>query len=211
MTERKGMTMTERKGEWFVTYTGRRFYPFDPRVADIDIKDIAHSLSLQTRWLGHCKTHYSIASHSLACARVAEMGAQPPEVVRWCFMHDASEAYVGDVIRPIKRSLWVADGPNTVEDIRMFPFKTVEDRIHKLIAERFKLPWSMPAMVHEIDNRMLMTEALHLTNYMRDPHWVHEKPWADVKPYAGDHVLLLQSMTSAEEAFLARAKEYLEL
>jgi hypothetical protein len=201
------MTNT-RKGDWFVTFTGRRFYPLDARVEDIDIRDIAHSLALQSRWMGHCKKYYSIASHSLACARVAEMTNQPPEVVAWALMHDASEAYVGDVIRPIKRSLLVWDGSGVDEPE---VFKEIENRLHQLIAERFGLPWPMPEAVHEIDNRMLVTEAYYLTNYEREEHWIKEKHWAHIKPYAGDHVLLYQTMEGAEENFLARATEYLGL
>lgn len=218
------MTST-RNGDWFVTFTGRRFYPFDARLEDIDIVDIAHSLSLQTRWMGHCKTFYSIASHSLACARVAEqqglahmqrennpgISSDDMDVMRWCLMHDASEAYVGDIIRPIKRSLVVVEGklfePNTVLE----PFKAYEDTLHRLIAERFGLPWPIPEAVHEIDNRMLVTEAKYLTNYPSAEHWIHEKNWAHIKPYAGDHVLLYQTMELAEEKFLVLAQEYLGL
>jgi hypothetical protein len=54
------MTNT-RKGDWFVTFTGRRFYPLDARVEDIDIRDIAHSLALQSRWMGHwLATHWRV-------------------------------------------------------------------------------------------------------------------------------------------------------
>jgi hypothetical protein len=209
------MNMTEtRKGDWFVTFTGRRFYPLDPRVEDIDIRDIAHSLALQSRWMGHCKTHYSIASHALACARVAEMGDCHEDTVKWCLMHDASEAYVGDVIRPIKRSLLVDTSPPdcpSPQGTWVESFKALENRFHQLIAERFDLPEEMPDAVHEIDNRMLVTEAYHLTNYERDQHWITEKSWAHIKPYAGDHVLLHQTLEGAEQNFLARATEYLGL
>lgn len=218
-----------RKGDWFVTFTGRRFYPLDPRVEDIDIRDIAHSLALQTRWNGHCKNFYSVASHSLACLRVVEEMNKARDVVegegaaeqerawadeaRWALMHDAAEAYTGDIIRPLKRSLvtWDADGV-------FAPFgKVVEEPLLQLIAERFGLPWPIPQAVHEIDNRMLVTEAVNLTNYWGDryedghQHWIYEKPWASIKPYAGDHVLIHQTMEAAEKAFLELAKEYLSL
>lgn len=196
------MADEERKGDWFVTFTGRRFYAFDARVEDIDIKDIAHSLALQTRWNGHCQTFYSVASHSLACARAAEKVPSSLDIVAWALMHDAAEAYIGDIIRPIKRSLRVGDDSFT---------DAVEMPLLKLIAEKFNLPWPIPEMVFEIDNRMLVTEALYLTNYGKADHWVTEKPWADIKPYAGAHALLYQEPRAAEEAFLARAREYLKL
>ena len=195
----------ERKGDWFVTYSGKRFYAFDARVEDINIKDIAHSLSLQTRWNGHCKTFYSIASHSLACARVAERIPATADVVAWALMHDAAEAYIGDIIRPIKKALLVDFGNQA------FTMKEVEERLLRIIAEKFNLPWPIPETVFEIDNRMLVMEAMYLTNYGKPDHWVTERPWADIKPYAGAHVLLYQEPRAAEDVFLARAREYLKL
>ena len=208
------MTSTDtRKGDWFVTYTGQRFYPLDARVDDIDIRDIAHSLSMQCRWMGHCKTFYSIASHSLACLRIAERTEGEAHYAKaWCLMHDAAEAYTGDIIRPLKVSLGVIEpsrGPS--DQAKLHPFKGFENKLLQLIAERFGLPWPMPDMVHEIDNRMLVTEAYHLTNYERDQHWIHEKTWSSIKPYANDRVLLHQTPAMAEEAFLKLATEYLSL
>jgi len=228
MEKTTAVSTAERKGDWFVTYTGRRFFPLDPRVEDVDIKDIAHSLALQTRWMGHCKTFYSIASHSLACARVVEEFARNAvpsgvsespwrEIAVWALMHDAAEAYTSDIVRPIKRSLWLAEDMNTINETTMHWFKHWEEGLLKLIAERFSLPWPIPETVKEIDNRMLVTEAVHLTNYWHEyyvdseKHWIHEKPWAHLKPYGDDHVLLHQTPQQAEEAFLALAKEYLGL
>lgn len=196
-----------RKGDWFVTYTGRRFYPFDARVEDVDLKDIAHSLALQTRWNGHCKTFYSIASHSLACAKVAEEYGASAADVMWCLMHDAAEAYIGDIISPIKRTLVVDFG----DAMTAMTINEAEDHLLRIIARKFRIPEKMPPIAKEIDLRMLVTEALHLTNYARDDHWVTEKPWAHIKPYGDDHVLLMQSPTMAEATFLARAEEYLSL
>jgi 5'-deoxynucleotidase YfbR-like HD superfamily hydrolase len=221
---------TARKGDWFVTFTGRRFYPLDAQVEDIDIRDIAHSLAMQTRWMGHCKNFYSIASHSLACARIAELeqgyeprveGAKASELMKWCLMHDAAEAYTGDIIRPIKGHLFVCDDlgvvlhdldrDDVIIDAEVLPFKALEARLLMLIAERFGLPWPMPEAVKEIDNRMLVTEAYYLTNYEREEHWIYEKNWAHIKPYADNHVLMYQTMEEAEKAFLRLAKEYLPL
>jgi hypothetical protein len=217
--------MSIRCGDWFVTFTGKRFYPLDPRIEDIEIRDIAHSLSLQARWMGHSQTHYSVASHSLACACVAERDYPGvTDISAWCLMHDAAEAYVGDVIRPIKRYLYRVARSHEVNWGKQFleepdvggysriegfvqTFGGVEDRILRLIAEKYKFPWPIPEVVHTIDNRMLVTEALALTRYVSDRHWIYEKPWADTKPYA-DHVLIHQSMEAAEKAFLGIAKEY---
>lgn len=205
------MTQEGRKGDWFVTYTGKEFYPLDPRVEDIDIKDIAHSLAMQTRWMGHCKNFYSIASHSLACAKVAEMDDMDSDVVSWALMHDAAEAYTGDIIRPIKSSLYVRGDQDAQGVYFMHKFKEFEETLLKLIAERFDLPWPIPPYVFLIDNRMLVTEARANTNYMSNTHWIHQKPWQSIRPFENDEMLLWQTPEMAEKAFLARATEYLGL
>ena len=51
--------------DWIQTYSGKKFYPLDPRPEDIDIRDIAHALSLNCRFNGHCRCFYSVAEHSV--------------------------------------------------------------------------------------------------------------------------------------------------
>ncbi len=84
---------------WIETYTGRRFDSYNPKVEDVDIIDIAHALSLQCRFNGHCKMFYSVAQHSVY---VSELCNQDP---MWGLLHDAAEAYIGDVIKPLKWKL----------------------------------------------------------------------------------------------------------
>lgn len=218
MEKTTAVSTAERKGDWFVTYTGRRFFPLDPRVEDVDIKDIAHSLALQTRWMGHCKNFYSIASHSLACARIAEKTGEPAVVVHWALMHDAAEAYTSDIVRPIKGRLgFVTGNAHDALAVGLYPYKTFEESMLRLIAERFSLPWPIPEAVKRIDNRMLVTEAEHMTNYDGERyvdgerHWIHEPKWQAVKPYGDDHVLLHQGPEEAERCFLQLAQEYLGL
>ncbi|MEM7200275.1 MAG: phosphohydrolase [Planctomycetota bacterium] len=81
------------------TYTGRRFYITDP-APDFNIQDIAHALSLTCRYGGHCKRFYSVAEHSVLVARIMEHCAfgDPLEGL----LHDATEAYVGDMPAPFK-------------------------------------------------------------------------------------------------------------
>ena len=86
--------MSERKGDWFLTYTGRQFWPLDPRPEDICIRDIAHHLSLCCRFNGACRVHYSVAQHSVMVANIL-----PAPLRFWGLMHDATEAYVGDMVR----------------------------------------------------------------------------------------------------------------
>lgn len=196
--------MSERMGDWFVTFGGRRFYPFDPRVEDIHIEDIAHALSLQTRWMGQCKRFYSIADHSLMCMHaVIMLYSGKVDFLKWALLHDAVEAYTGDIIRPIKRSLVVDLGLNAID------FKEFENRLLKLVAERFGLCWPIPEEIHIIDNRMLVTEALELTSFRENLHWAKTKPWADIQPLDVD--LPHRDPRMTELAFMQAFNELFEI
>lgn len=90
-------TIRQRRGDWMQTYTGRQFWPLDPLPEDVFIEDIAHALSMQCRYAGHVTRFYSVAEHSVLIARCA-----PPEAKLYALLHDASEAYLVDVPRPVK-------------------------------------------------------------------------------------------------------------
>jgi hypothetical protein len=90
----------DRLGYWGVTFTGRQFWPRDPRPGDICIEDIAHALSLVCRFGGMCRTFYSVAQHSVLVSETCE-----DENAFHGLLHDATEAYLGDIIRPLKREL----------------------------------------------------------------------------------------------------------
>ncbi len=92
--------LPDERGDWFVTACGRRVFVLDPRPEDIAIQDIAHALSHICRFGGHALQFYSVAQHSVLVSRLV-----PRELAFAALMHDAAEAYVGDVIRPIKREL----------------------------------------------------------------------------------------------------------
>jgi 5'-deoxynucleotidase YfbR-like HD superfamily hydrolase len=139
----------KRKGDWIQTFTGIHFYPFDPKVEEISIFDIAHALSFLCRFGGHCTDFYSVAEHSWRVSRVV-----PGTDALWGLLHDATEAYILDLPRPIKRFI----------DFSFY--KEHEDNLMKVICERFNLPLEMPESVREADDILLMTEARDL---MRNP------------------------------------------
>lgn len=127
------------RGDWMQTYSGRRFYPLDPRPSEIEPEDIAHALSMLCRYAGHVDRFYSVAEHCLLMS-----GAVAPEHALAALLHDATEAYVVDVPRPLKRYL-----PE---------YRGIEDRVWGAIAIRFGLDLEVPAEVKEADTRILLTE-----------------------------------------------------
>jgi uncharacterized protein len=153
----------QRIGDWMSLSSGKKFWPLDPRPEDVDIEDIAHSLSIMNRFQGHSRWPYSVAKHSYECCVAAPTGFELE-----LLLHDATEAYISDLIRPVKR---------------MIPrYREIEDRIYReAIAPAFGLPLVQSKTVKEIDNRMLVTEASVLcegeawwTAYDRYPYEPYE-------------------------------------
>lgn len=87
------------------TYSGIMFDPLSPEPALIRIEDIAHALSMLCRANGHFKTFHSVGQHSLECLEEARVRGCSRRVQLACLLHDASEAYLSDVTRPVKHSL----------------------------------------------------------------------------------------------------------
>lgn len=138
--------LARREGDWMLTHRGEQFWPLDPRVDELDISDIAHSLSLQCRYNGHTRRFYSVAEHSVLVSH-----SVAPEDALWGLLHDAAEAYIGDMVRPVKR--------------HMHAFQVVEERLLYCIAQRFDLMSpAIPESVHEADNRILLDERAALLN-----------------------------------------------
>lgn len=129
-----------RGGSWMQTFTGRQFYPMDPRSEDISPVDIAHSLSLICRYGGHTTRFYSVAEHCVLMSY-----AVPAEHALWALLHDATEAYVGDMVRPLKQ--------------HMPDYRAAEDGVMAAIAQKFWLTTvEMPDAVRDADNRILLDE-----------------------------------------------------
>lgn len=170
-----------REGGSICTFTGRQFFPLDPRPEDICIEDIAHGLSLQCRFTGQIRHFYSIAQHSVHVS-------ESVDCVREGLMHDASEAYLSDIARPIKPFI-----PR---------YKEFEERLERVIAERFKLTFPWPPDVKEADTGMLQTEARDLL-----PINLEHTPWWTIKMNPYDFKIIPWSPAVAEEQFLQRFHE----
>lgn len=135
------------------TYTGKNFDPLDVDESLLDIKDIAHALSLMCRGNGHVQHFYSVAQHSLACAKEAKERGYSKEIILGCLLHDASEAYLSDVTRPIKKELTY--------------YLEVEDVLQKIIWKHFInkiLTKEDKKLIFEIDDEMLSLELKELLN-----------------------------------------------
>lgn len=142
---------------WIQTYTGRRFPLDDVRAEHVDLRDVAHALSNQCRYAGHCRAFYSVAEHCvLLCEALLRDGHD-----RLCclagLLHDASEAYVVDVPRPLKGMLR--------------DYGAIEERVQKAVAERFGLPYPWPDVVTEYDHRMLVDEKHSLMSHEAVLEW----------------------------------------
>lgn len=84
------------------TYTGKEIDPVNPQINQIDISDIAHALSMICRANGHFKHFYSVGQHSINCCLEAKARGYSEKVQLACLLHDAAEAYIADLIRPVK-------------------------------------------------------------------------------------------------------------
>lgn len=132
-----------RKGGWIQTYTGHQFWGMDAHPDEIFVEDIAHALACVNRYNGHTKVPYSVAQHSVYVSMECA-----PEDAFWGLMHDASEAYICDLISPVKRFL-----PAYVE---------VENALMLQICRRFVMAPDMPASVKRADLTVLAAESRDL-------------------------------------------------
>ncbi|MGN6369546.1 MAG: phosphohydrolase [Phycisphaerae bacterium] len=173
---------------WIQTFTGRKFFPRSPRPQDVDIRDIAHALSLKCRFNGHCKTFYSIAEHSLRVSRLLQ--PQGPRLALWGLLHDSAEAYLPDLGAPIKNHFHLHDGPHHES------FDEAEDRLLAVIARALRVDPIDYASVRQADLTLLATEA-------RDLLSPPPEPWNLPHPPLEDRITPA-SPTLAESAFLER-------
>jgi len=166
-------------------YSGEIFDLENPHLSEFTIVDVAHALSHICRFTGHCNRFYSVAQHSVYVSRLCS-----PENRLYGLLHDAPEAFIGDVSSPLKRML-----PD---------YRTIEAKVTKAVNERFGLPDVEPPEVKVADLRMLATERLALINSPLD-----EDKWAFLKTFELAP-FPVEPMNSAE-AKLFFLQEYIKL
>jgi hypothetical protein len=132
-----------RFGDWQLTARGRLMWPLDPRPDEIDIRDIAHHLARICRWGGAVTDYYSVAEHSVMLARHFCID-QERGLARWALLHDAAEAYLGDIVRPLKPYFYEA--------------QKFEGYLERMIWQRFGLDGDLPDEVKRADTAILGDE-----------------------------------------------------
>jgi hypothetical protein len=188
-----------RLGDWSQTYTGKRFYVADPRPEDVDIIDIAHALSMMCRYSGHVSMFYSVAEHSLLVSHMV-----PPEDALCGLLHDATEAYLSDLTRPVKRTLG--------EDNLYFDLeRTVWCRA---IVPAFGLPLDLPQSVKDADLEICASEKATLMPRSSDwnlPKDFRLMPVRGRAPYSARHRFLgrFAELTGVDyPALMLRVRDY---
>ncbi|MCI0627634.1 MAG: HD domain-containing protein [Acidobacteria bacterium] len=126
-------------GHCITTFTGREIDPFAMKAEDISIEDIAHALSMTCRFGGHCRSFYSVAEHSVQVASLC-----PPHLYLDGLLHDAAEAYLGDIPTPLKRTF--------------LALESADEEIYRKVAVRFGLNFPLPEPVRWADEEMLRRE-----------------------------------------------------
>ncbi len=138
---------------YITTYTGKHFDPTDPDMSLVDIKDIAHALSLICRGNGHVKSFFSVGQHCINAAREAALRGYSRRIILACLLHDASECYMSDVPRPLKPS--------------MPEYVAAEDKLLGLIYEKYlgsPLTEEEQKLLKSVDNDLLYYDLKELLN-----------------------------------------------
>ena len=159
------------------TFTGKKFDPLNMTTEDVSLEDIAHALSLMCRGGGHLKHFYSVGQHSINCMKEAKARNYPERIQLACLLHDASEAYIADIIRPVK--------------VHLPDYYKIEAEIMNCIFKKFSLSYLSEEEVaawKQIDDEILDHELKNLMVGERDravkqlssvPD-VSEKNWQEV-------------------------------
>ncbi len=168
-----------RQGDWIQSHSNVQFFPMDPRVGDIHLEDIAHALSHLCRFGGHSSHYYSVAQHSVLVSwHCGDYGREG-------LLHDATEAYLVDVPRPIKRHL------NN--------YMLIEETLARVIGYRFGLDLAhLPQVVKDADEAALWTEKRDLLGPSPHTWGTPKEPWADR--------IVAWTADQSKRAFLDRAR-----
>ena len=171
------------KGPTILLLSGEYFDLAEPEACAFQVSDIAHALGNICRFTGHTERFYSVAEHSVICSHMV-----PPEDAMAALMHDASEAFIGDVSSPLKKLL-----PD---------YKAIERRVEEHVFSTLGLPYPFPPSVKKADRIMLRLEQSQL---MRNEHrWEGTE---DGEGLTDGQYLLCRTPAVAMSEFMARFHE----
>lgn len=195
-----------RRGDWACTSSGRMFYPLDPRPDDIGIEDIAAHLSKICRFGGACREFYSVAQHSIMVAWLVASQLKhdltedpaldwlplPREVMLAALLHDAAEAYLGDMVRPLKRAP------------EMRAYCTAEKALQAAVAKHFGFPAVLfdHPMIKRADNLALAAEAYAIMPEPSVLRWNLPEATDEIRKDAQFVLAAMLSPARAEAEFL---------
>jgi 5'-nucleotidase len=172
-------------GPYLQTVSGRWVNPFDPDPSQLDAGDIARALANQCRFGGHSRVFYSVAQHAVIVSELVEQRGGDVEDVFAALMHDATEAYLGDMPHPLKHRSPLGAA-----------FKQAEDHLERALRERFQIKPDVPE-IKRADRALLATERRAFS--AEDWHWPELE---GVEPV--DLELQAMSPDEAAEAFAQR-------
>jgi hypothetical protein len=152
-------TASRDEHSYIWTYSGRQVWPLDARVEDITIEDIAHALSNLCRFTGHTRSFYSVAQHSVLVMDHCALTTTDPSVLLDALLHDATEAFLNDLARPVKYQP------------QLDRYRAAEAELDAVIRSRFFLPAEMSELVKAADDALLAAEIRDLMP-APPPAWV---------------------------------------
>jgi uncharacterized protein len=173
----KTIAVNIEKGPTITLRSGAVFDFLDPSASQFTIDDIAHGLANICRYAGQCSDFYSVAEHCLLVSRVVE-----PRIALEALLHDAAEAFLGDVTRPLKQLL-----PE---------YKCIEERVQQAIFDRFEANLAATTSIKSADIAVLAAEQAQIMPLGTDA-WAAE---ANVTP--APVVVMFLSPSEAKKAFL---------
>jgi uncharacterized protein len=131
-----------KRGHFMTTFSRTRFWPMDPRAEDMNIVDVGHHLAQQSRFNGALDYFYSVAEHCVLGSYLV-----PQEHAFEFLMHDAAEAWLGDLIRPLKNFTGLGDY-----------YKAIEANVERVVKQKWGLAEVTPSVVKDVDQEMCLIE-----------------------------------------------------
>lgn len=164
--------------EWAMCHSGKQVFPFDLRLGDVVIEDIAHALAMQVRYNGHVERLYTVGEHCIRISDALFRDYGNHTLALQGLLHDAGEAYTGDFTRPVK---------NSMREVGQV-LKAAEDRNEEIIFQTFGVDHSTQtdAIVKDYDRRIIVDEKQALFGLNKPWDWDLEPLDVPIIGFAGD-------------------------